>query len=342
MSVSIDRLDTSISLEDVATRDARTVFAYNLPTKANERDVKNFFGKAGKVRDVRLIADRFSRKSKGFGYIEMDNMPAVSEAIQLSGTKFMNKTVMIQVSQSEKNMIPSPTASLRVVGSGPTQLHVTSLHVNITEEDLETIFTEFGEVSRVSLARDGSGNSKGYAYVKFRNGESAKRAQLQVNGQELAGRPLKVSLMSGGRDENFDEDGEGSVSLDSSSRRVLMTKLARDKENMAFADKLTVTTSSCLHLKNMFSPTDPDIHSNPNFEQDIADDIKDECSRFGRIMHVSVDRRSNDGSVYLRFSQNNEATKAYTDLNGRWFGGLQIESHYIPEKEYTRKFPSSV
>jgi len=84
------------------------------------------------------------------------------------------------------------------------------------------------------------------------------------------------------------------------------------------------------------------IYRNPNFEQDIADDVRDECSRFGRIMHVSVDRRSNDGSVYLRFSQNNEATKAYTDLNGRWFGGLQIESHYIPEKEYLRRFPTAV
>jgi hypothetical protein len=30
---------------------------------------------------------------------------------------------------------------------------------------------------------------------------------------------------------------------------------------MAFADKLTVTTSNCLLLKNMFSPNDPEVHS---------------------------------------------------------------------------------
>jgi hypothetical protein len=56
----------AISLEDVATRDARTVFAYNLPIKANAQDIKNFFSKAGGVRDVRLIHDRFSKKSKGY------------------------------------------------------------------------------------------------------------------------------------------------------------------------------------------------------------------------------------------------------------------------------------
>jgi hypothetical protein len=39
--------------------------------------------------------------------------------------------------------------------------------VNITEDDLETIFTEFGELDKVTLARDESGVSKGYAYVKY-------------------------------------------------------------------------------------------------------------------------------------------------------------------------------
>jgi len=249
---------------------------------------------------------------------------------------------MVQTSQSEKNAVPSPTASVGPNHAGPTQLFVGSLHVNITEDDLETIFTEFGEVDRVTLARDESGNSKGYAYVKFKNGDAAKRALVQVNGQELAGRPLKITLVSGGKDATFeDEDGEGAVSLDSSARHVLMAKLAREKENMAFADKLTVTTSNCLLLKNMFSPTDPEVHSNPNFDQEIADDVKEECQKFGRIMHVHCDRRSSEGVVYIRFSTNTEAVKAYTELNGRWFAALQIAAHYIPEKEYLRKFPNA-
>jgi RNA-binding protein 39 len=48
-----------------AERDARTVFAQNLPIRATEEDIIDFFTKAGKVRDVRLISDRNSRKSKG-------------------------------------------------------------------------------------------------------------------------------------------------------------------------------------------------------------------------------------------------------------------------------------
>jgi len=128
----------------------------------------------------------------------------------------------VQCSQSEKNAVPSPTASTGPNHAGPTQLFIGSLHVNITEDDLETIFTEFGEVDKVTLARDESGVSKGYAYVKYKNGDAAKRAMTQVNGQELAGRPLKISLVSGGKDAMEDDDGDGAVSLDSSSRHVLM------------------------------------------------------------------------------------------------------------------------
>lgn len=114
--------------------------------------------------------------------------------------------------------------------------------------------------------------------LRYKNGDAAKRAMVQVNGQELAGRPLKISLVSGGHHAMEDDDGGGVVSLDSSSRHVLMSKLARDKgvysslflfllhssyalESMAFADKLTVATSNCLQLKNMFSPNDPEVHA---------------------------------------------------------------------------------
>lgn len=52
-------------------RDYRTVFAYNLNLKADEKDIFEFFSTAGQVEDVRIIMDRNTRRSKGFAYIEM-------------------------------------------------------------------------------------------------------------------------------------------------------------------------------------------------------------------------------------------------------------------------------
>lgn len=54
-------------------RDIRTIFAYNLPLRATEKELFQFFSSAGKIVDVRIIMDRNTRKSKGFAYIEFAN-----------------------------------------------------------------------------------------------------------------------------------------------------------------------------------------------------------------------------------------------------------------------------
>lgn len=50
-------------------RSARTVFAYNLSLKADDRDIFQLFSRAGTVLDVKLITDRSTRRSKGFAYV---------------------------------------------------------------------------------------------------------------------------------------------------------------------------------------------------------------------------------------------------------------------------------
>jgi RNA-binding protein 39 len=90
-------------LVDDSDRDLRTVFVTNMPVKAREREIYEFFLPAGKVRDVRLITDRNSRKSKGLGYVEFYEMSAVDRAITLSGRPFMGKIVNVQPTQAEKN-----------------------------------------------------------------------------------------------------------------------------------------------------------------------------------------------------------------------------------------------
>ena len=72
---SRDREDDNITQEE---RDARTVFIMQLARNVTIRDIQDFFSKVGQVRDVRLISDRNSRRSKGIGYVEFTNPSAVT------------------------------------------------------------------------------------------------------------------------------------------------------------------------------------------------------------------------------------------------------------------------
>ena len=103
--------------------------------------------------------------------------------------------------------------------TGPMRLYVGSLHFNITEDMLRGIFEPFGKIDNIQLIMDPeTGRSKGYGFLtvhikiscrlfncnisisfkiyllllQFRNADDAKKALEQLNGFELAGRPMKV------------------------------------------------------------------------------------------------------------------------------------------------------
>ena len=47
-------------------RDRRTVFIMQLAARVRPSEIREFFTAAGRVRDVRLVQDRYSKKSKGY------------------------------------------------------------------------------------------------------------------------------------------------------------------------------------------------------------------------------------------------------------------------------------
>ena len=49
----------------------KKLYVGNLPFETTESDLKDLFSKAGSVETVRLITDRDTGRSKGFGFVEM-------------------------------------------------------------------------------------------------------------------------------------------------------------------------------------------------------------------------------------------------------------------------------
>ncbi|EOX97615.1 Splicing factor isoform 3 [Theobroma cacao] len=242
-----DKKENAAEAEADPERDQRTVFAYQISLKANERDVYEFFSRAGKVRDVRLIMDRNSRRSKGVGYIEFYDVMSVPMAIALSGQPLLGQPVMVKPSEAEKNLVQSTTlvaaGQTGPYSGGARRLYVGNLHFNITEDQLRQVFEPFGSVELVQLPLDETGHCKGFGFVQFARLEDAKNA-LNLNGQlEIGGRVIKVSTVTdqglledvGTNAADLDDDEGGGLSLNSSSRALLMAKLDRSGTASRFA-----------------------------------------------------------------------------------------------------------
>ena len=99
------------------------------------------------VKDVRIITDNKTRRSKGIAYVEFQDTESVPLALGLTGQRLLGVPIMVQASQAEKNRLANATTNLQKGNSGPMRLYVGSLHFNITEDMLRGIFEPFGKVS---------------------------------------------------------------------------------------------------------------------------------------------------------------------------------------------------
>lgn len=341
-------------------RDARTVFCMQLAARIRPADLEDFFSAVGKVRDVRMISDRNSRRSKGIAYIEFVEAASVPLAIGLTGQRLLGVPIIVQASQAEKNRAAAAAVNSFHRGTCcPMRLYVGSLHFNITEDMLRGIFEPFG---------------------RFADAECAKKALEQLNGFELAGRPMKVGHVTEWTDAStsFLDSNElecSSIDLGTTGRLQLMARLAEGTGlqippaaqqtlqmsgaiaigamaavSAAMNPALSVNSAAlnlpsqplathCFQLSNMFHLNS---EKTPGWEVDIQHDVIEECNKHGGTVHVYVDKNSAEGNVYIKCPSIPAAMAAVNALHGRFFAGKMITAAYVPLPTYHNLFPESV
>jgi len=76
--------------------DTMNIYVGNLPHKATEDEVRQAFAEFGEVAEVRLIVDKFSGESRGFGFVEMPSKAEAEKAIEeMNGKEFMERALNV-------------------------------------------------------------------------------------------------------------------------------------------------------------------------------------------------------------------------------------------------------
>lgn len=72
------------------------IYVGNLSYRASEQDLETLFGSYGTVLSAKIVKDRFNGRSKGFGFVEMDDNSQGDQAIQaLHETEFMERKLIV-------------------------------------------------------------------------------------------------------------------------------------------------------------------------------------------------------------------------------------------------------
>ena len=76
------------------------IFVGSLPFSIDEADLRESFEAYGTVNSVKIITDKFTGRSKGFGFIEMENDTEAEKAIQeLNGASVEGRTIVVNKSE---------------------------------------------------------------------------------------------------------------------------------------------------------------------------------------------------------------------------------------------------
>jgi RNA recognition motif-containing protein len=72
------------------------IYVANIPWKASEDQLKQLFAEYGEVSSAKIVMDKVTQRSRGFGFVEMSDDASARQAIStLNGADFLGKSLVV-------------------------------------------------------------------------------------------------------------------------------------------------------------------------------------------------------------------------------------------------------
>jgi RNA recognition motif-containing protein len=72
----------------------KTIYVGNIPWSASEEDLKTFFSEHGEIISARIITERATGRSKGYGFVEVAEDDA-EKIVELNGTELEGRKLVV-------------------------------------------------------------------------------------------------------------------------------------------------------------------------------------------------------------------------------------------------------
>ncbi len=80
------------------------IYVGNLDYKVSENDLLGLFEEFGTVSSAKIITDKYNGRSKGFGFVDMENEDEANKAIEsLNGTTMGTREIVVNEAKPKKS-----------------------------------------------------------------------------------------------------------------------------------------------------------------------------------------------------------------------------------------------
>ncbi|XP_045081064.1 ELAV-like protein 2 isoform X2 [Coregonus clupeaformis] len=175
----------SSPVESGSMEDSKTNLIVNyLPQNMTQEELKSLFGSIGEIESCKLVRDKITGQSLGYGFVNYVDPKDAEKAINtLNGLRLQTKTIKVSYAR------PS-SASIR-----DANLYVSGLPKTMTQKELEQLFSQYGRIitSRI-LVDQVTGVSRGVGFIRFDRRIEAEEAIKGLNGQKPPGATEPITV----------------------------------------------------------------------------------------------------------------------------------------------------
>ena len=86
------------------------IFVSSLSFRARREDLEKLFAPFGEVSSARIITDKVTHRSKGYGFVEMSEEDGLKAIEALNGSEHMGRPINGAAATSERTPRPAPAA----------------------------------------------------------------------------------------------------------------------------------------------------------------------------------------------------------------------------------------
>jgi len=338
----------ALAINSTLTRQARRIYVGNIPFGANEAMMKGFFneqmnmtGLSDRKADGDPVIAAQVNGDKNFAFLEFRSVDEATKSMSFDGILFNGQTLKIRRPRDYQPLpgteeaadIVVPGVISTVVKDTAHKIFIGGLPNYLTDDQVKELLVSFGALKAFNLVTDaGTQLSKGYAFAEYIDPNITDQAIDGLNGMQLGDKKLLVQRASvGKRGDQMGGVGGG--------MQVEPVQLQVEGLHMVGGSG---PATEILVLMNMVTPEE--LLDDEEYE-DILEDIKEECGKYGFVRSLEIPRPIEGvevpgvGKVYVEFANPVECAKAQQFLSGRKFANrVVITSYYEKEKYHQRMF----